>query len=88
MKMPTPERSKAEEVKPVSVHFFNVDTGGSRGRMMVTPKLRKHFPTCDCKTFEVHRYYDGSYIFHRKNCKWLWYQRKRKPRERLAWGTM
>ncbi len=56
-------------------------------RLKITPKMRRHFPTCKCKTFEVKRWYDKSDIFHRKNCPWLRYQRKRKPRERMAWST-
>ena len=63
------------------IHIFNAN---GFGRMRVTPKMRKFFPTCDCKTFEVHSYEDGSYIYHRPKCKWLWYQRTRKPRDPLA----
>lgn len=71
-----------------TLHIYNVHRGGSIGRLKVTPKMRKAFPTCNCGTFEVHRYYDCSTIFHRPKCKWLWYNRRLHARSRVVTSWM
>lgn len=63
------------------LHIYRADSIGS---IKFPEIIRKFFPTCNCKTLEIHRYYDSSCLFHRKYCKWLWWGRSRKARNRYA----